>query len=149
MVSIVCMPDFLIAYSNVILKRKHATTSPYRTPLCIIKGAESFDWIMIWLSMLDIIILTNLINFCGIFSSLMATYICSLSMLSNTLLKSIKSRWMGILDSLIFPRICRNPKIWFILDFPGRNPAWQLVSAVSQTTMDPGCYSLQYRGIWS
>ena len=43
MVPLVCMPDFLITYSNVILKRRHASASPCRTPLFIIKGAESFN----------------------------------------------------------------------------------------------------------
>jgi len=32
------MPAFLIAYFNVILKRRHASASPCRTPLCIVKG---------------------------------------------------------------------------------------------------------------
>ena len=70
------MPDFLIAYSNVTLKRRHASASPCRTPSCIVKGAKSFDQISIWICMPDIIILTNLINFFGIFRSFMATYIC-------------------------------------------------------------------------
>jgi hypothetical protein len=53
-VSLVCMPDFIIAYSNVILKSRHASASPCWMPLCVMKGDERFDWILIWLCLLDI-----------------------------------------------------------------------------------------------
>ena len=122
MVPLIGMPDFIIAYSNVILKRRHASASPFPTSLCIMKGAESLDWILIWICKLYIIILTNLINFSGTFSSFMATYICSLSMLSYALLKSIKSRSTETQNYFILSKTCHNPKILFIVDFLGETP---------------------------
>ena len=92
MVPVFCIPEFLIAYSNDTLKRRHASASPCQTPLSVVKGAESLDWTLIWLCMLDIVTLTNLINSSEMFNLFMASYICPLSMLSYALLNSIKSK---------------------------------------------------------
>jgi len=60
--------------------------------------------------MLDILILTNLIHFCGIISSFMALYIHSLSMLRKALLKLMSKRWMEILNSFVFSKIYQKHK---------------------------------------
>ena len=52
----------------------------------------------------------------------MDSYICSLSALSCALLKSIKSRWIEILNSFIFFRICCNTKSDLSSIFFGETP---------------------------
>ena len=112
----------LLLYRSAKLNRRPESPSPWRRPLVVAKGPESFSSTFTWQVSLVIVILTNLISLAGIPKELIALYSFTLAMLSYVALKYMKRWYVSCLYSAIFSKICRMVKIRSVVNFPFRNP---------------------------